>query len=55
MVEFRQAIVDAVLGTSQVERVGTKRLPAGDQPLNLRDRPAALRRGELKAVSVSTV
>ena len=50
MVEFRQAMIDAVLRTGQVERMGPKRLIVGKHPLNLADAPTSLRRGELKAV-----
>lgn len=50
MVEFREAMVDGVLGAGQVKRVGTKALMTGDQLLKLGDGPTAMRRCELKAV-----
>ena len=50
MIEFREAMVDAVLGAGQVKRVGTKALLVGDQLLKLWNAPAAVRRRELKAV-----
>ena len=50
MIEFREAMVDAVLGAGQVKRVGTKGLLTGDQLLKLCDGPTAMRHRELKAV-----
>ena len=50
MVEFREAMVDAVLGAGEVKRVGTEGLMTGDQLLKLCDSPAAMGCGELKAV-----
>jgi hypothetical protein len=54
MVEFREAMVDTVLGAGQVKGVGTKGLMTGDQLADLRDGPSAPRRCELKAVVGST-
>ena len=50
MIEFCEAMVDAVLGAGQVKRVGTKALMTGEQLLKLCDRPTTMWRGELKAV-----
>jgi hypothetical protein len=50
MVEFREAMVDAVLGAGQVKRVSTKALMSVDQLLQLCDRPTGMRRRELKAI-----
>ena len=50
MIEFREAMVDAVLRAGQVKGVGPKALMAGDQLLNLDDGPTAMRRRELKAI-----
>lgn len=50
VVEFREAMLDRVLGTGQVEGMGTKRLMMRQQFLNLPDTPATARRRELEAV-----
>ena len=50
MIEFREAMVDVVLGAGEVKRVGPKALMTGDQLPKLCDRPPAMRRRELKAV-----
>jgi hypothetical protein len=50
MIEFREAMVDVVLGAGQVKRVGPKALLTGKQLLQLGDGPTAMRGGELEAV-----
>ena len=50
VVEFREAMLDSVLRTGQVERMGTKRLMIRQQLLNLFNAPATMRRGEVEAV-----
>ena len=50
MVEFREAMIEAGLGTDQVKRMGAKELVRGQHLLDLGHTPAAMRRGELKAV-----
>ena len=42
VVEFREAMLDAVLGAGQVKGMGAKRPPIGQQLLNLPDAPAAI-------------
>src|SRR5438874_2520071 len=50
MVEFREAMVDAVLGAGEVKVMRTKPLTGGEHRLNLADTPASTRRREFKAV-----
>lgn len=50
MIEFREAMLDAVLSAGQVEGVGAKQLMRGEHLLNFGDTPASPRRGELKAI-----
>src|SRR6266513_797381 len=50
VVELREAMVDAQLGTGQIKGVGSEWPSVRQQLLNLFDRPATLRRRELKAV-----
>jgi hypothetical protein len=43
MIEFREAMTDAVLRAGQVKGVGAKELMVGEHPLNLPDTPASVR------------
>jgi hypothetical protein len=50
MIEFREAMTDAMLCAGQVKGVGAKELMVGEHLLNLPDIPASVRSGELKAI-----
>jgi hypothetical protein len=50
MLEFREAMLDPQLRAGEVEGMGAKRLMSGLLLLNLGDRPAAMRRRELKPI-----
>jgi len=50
MFEFREAMLDPQLRAGEVEGMGAKRLMSGQLLLNLGDRPAAMRRRELKPI-----
>src|SRR4029453_5497682 len=48
--EFREAMLDPQLRAGEVEGMGAKRLMSGKPLLNLGDRPASMRRRELKPI-----
>jgi len=50
MIEFRETVLDPVLRTGQVKRVGTEGLMSGEHRPNLGDAPAAVRRREVKPI-----
>jgi hypothetical protein len=50
VIELREAMLDAMLGAGEVERVGTEGAGSGEHLPNFLDAPAAMRRREVKSI-----